>query len=170
MPHSIYGLCEISLLENYEYLKNDYLWGHKNTFPFQFSSVQFITQVVSNSLQPYEPQHARPPCPLPTPGVYSNSCPSSQWWHPTISSSVVPFFYWSQSFPASRPFPMSQLFTLGGQNIGVSASASVLLVKTQDWFPLGWTGWISLQSKGFSRVSSNTTVKKHQFFVTQLSL
>ena len=109
-------------------------------------------------------QHARPPCPSPTPRVYSNSCPLSRWCHPTISSSVVPFSSRFQSFPASGSFPMSQLFTSGGQSIGVSASTSVLPMNTQDWSPLGWTGWISLLSKGLSRVFSNTTVQKYQFF------
>ena len=112
------------------------------------SSVQFSRSVVSDSLQPHELQHARPPCPSPTPGVYPNSCPSSQWCHPAISSSVVPFSSCSQSLPASGSFPMSQLFAWGGQSIGVSASASVLPMNTQDWSPLGWTCWISLQSNG----------------------
>ena len=134
----------------------------------QFSSVH--RSGMSNSLQPHEPQHVRPPCPLPTPRVYSNSCPASQWCHPTISSSVVPFSSWSQSFPASGSFQMSQHFKSGGQRIGVLASTSVLPMNTQDWSPLGWTGWISLQSKGLSRVSSNTTVQTHQFFSPQLSL
>ena len=114
-------------------------------------------------------QHTRPPCPSPTPGVYSNSCPSSRWCHPAISSSVVPLSSCPQSLQASGSFPMSQLFTWGGQSIGVSASTSVLPMNTQDW-SLEWTGWISLQSKGLSRVFSNTTVQKHQFFDTQLSL
>ena len=149
-----------------------------------FQSVQFSHSVVSNSLWPYEPQHTRPPCPSPTPGVYSNSCPLSRWCHPTISSSVFPFsscpqsfpasvFPFSscpQSFPASGSFQMSQFFASGGQSIGVSASTSVLPMNTQDWSPLGWTGCISLQSKGLSRVFSNTTVQKHQFFGSQLSL
>ena len=135
-----------------------------------FSSVQFNCSVVSDSLRPHEPQHARPPCPSPTPGVYPNPCPLSQCCHPTISSSVVPFSSHLQSFPASGSVPMSQLFASGGQSIGVSASTSVLPVNTQDWSPLGWTGWISLQSKGLSRVFSNTTVQKHQFFGAQLSL
>ena len=134
-----------------------------------FSSVQFSHSVMSAYLQPYESKHARPPCPSPTPGVYSNSCPSSRRRHPAISSSVVPFASCPQSLPASGSFPMSQLFTWGGQSIGVSASVSVLPMNTQDWSPLGWTGWISLQSKGFSRVFSNTTVQKHQFFGAQLS-
>ena len=132
--------------------------------------VQLSCSVVSNSLCPHELQHARPPCPSPTPGVYSNLCPSSRWCHPAISSSVVPFSSCPQSLPASQSFPMSQLFAWGSQSIGVSASASVLPMNTPDWFPLGWTGWISLQSKGLSRVLSNTTVQKHQFFSAQLSL
>ena len=130
--------------------------------------VQFSCSVVSNSLWPHEPQHARPPCPSPAPGVYPNSCPSSRWCHPTISSSVVPFSSCPQSFSASGSFPMSQLFTSGGRSTGVSASTSVLPMNTQDWSPLGWTGWIFLQSKGLSRVFSNTTVQKHQFFGAQL--
>ena len=133
----------------------------------QFGSVQFSWSIVSNSLRPHEPQHTRPPCLSSTPGVHSNSCPSSWWCHPAISSSVVPFSSCPQSFPASGSFPMSQLFVWGGQRIGVSAS--VLTMNTQDWSPLGWTGWISSQSKGLSRVFSNTTVQKHQFFGTQLS-
>ena len=132
-------------------------------------SVQFSRSVISDSLRPHGPQHPRPPCPSQTPGVYPNPCPLSRWCHPTISSSVVPFSSCPQSFPASGSFPMSQLFAPGGQSIGVSASTSVLPMNTQDW-PLGWTGWISLQSKGLSRVFSNTTVQKHQFFSTQLSL
>ena len=115
-------------------------------------------------------QHARPSCPSPTPGIYSNSCPSSQWCRPTISSSVVPFSSCLQSFPVSGFFPMSQFFESGGQSIGVSSLASVLPMNIQDWFPLGWTGLTSLQSKGSSRVFSNTTVQKHQFFSAQLSL
>ena len=134
-----------------------------------FSSVQFSHSVMSNSLQPHELQHARPPCPSPTPRVYSNSCPSSQWCHPAISSSVVPFSSCPQSLPASGSFPMSQVFKWGGQSFGVSALASVLPVNTQDWSPLGWTGWISLQSKGLSRVFSSITVQKHQFFSAQFS-
>ena len=134
------------------------------------SSVQFSHSVVSNSLRPHESQHTRPPCPSPTPGVHPNSCPSSQWCHLAISSSVIPFSSCPQSLPASGSFPMSQLFAWGGQSIGVSASASVLPMNTQDWSPLGWTGWISLQSKRLSRVFSNTTVQKPQFFGAQLSL
>ena len=124
---------------------------------------------MSNFLQPHGLQHSRPPCSSPTPGVYPNSCPLSQWCHPTISSSVTPFPAYPQSFPASGSLQISQLFTSGGQSIGVSASASVLPMNTQDWSPLGWTSWISLQSKGRSRVSSNTTVQKHQFFSAELS-
>ena len=125
---------------------------------------------MSDSLRTHGMQHARPPCPFPTPGVYSNSCPLNQWCHPTISSSVVPFSSCLQSFPASGSFPMSQFFTSVGQSTGASASASILPMNTQGWSPLGWTGWISLQSKGLSRVFSNTTVQKHQFFGIQLSL
>ena len=137
---------------------------------FQFSSVQFSHSVMSNSLWTHGLQHARPPCPSPTPRVYSNSCPLSQWCHPTISSSAVPFSSCLQSFPASGSFPLSQLFTSGGQSTGASASASVLPVNIQDLSPSGWTGWIFWQSKGLSRVFSNTIVQKHQFFSTQLSL
>ena len=136
----------------------------------QFSSVQFSHSVMSNSLWPHDLKHTRPPCPSPTPGAYSNSCPWSRWCHPTISSSVIALSSHLQSFPASGSFPMSQFFTSGGQSIGVSASASVLPMNTQDWFPLGWTGWISLQSKELSRVFSSTTVQKPQFFGAQLSL
>ena len=133
-------------------------------------SVQFSHSVISDSLRPHEPQHTRPPCPSPTPGVYSNSCPLTQWCPPTISSSVVPFSSCPQSFPASGSFQTSQLFASGGQKSGVSASTSVLPMNKQNRFPLGWTGWISLQSKGLSRVFSNTTVQKHQFFSPQPSL
>ena len=134
-----------------------------------WNSVQFSRSVMSSSLWLHELQHTRPPCPSPTPGACSNSCPSSQWCHSTISSSVVPFSSCLQSFPASGSFPMSQFFASGGQSIGVSASASVLLMNIQNWFSLGWTGWISLQSDGISRVFSNTTVQKHHFFSAQLS-
>ena len=133
------------------------------------SSVQFSRSVMSYSLRPHEPQHARPPYPSPTLRAHPNPRPSSQWCHPTISSSVVPFSSCPQSFPATGSFPVSQLFTSGGQSIGASASTSVLPMDTQDWSPLGWTGWISLQSKGPSRVFPNTTVQKHQFFGAQLS-
>ena len=133
------------------------------------SSVQFSRSVMSDSSQPHGLQHTRLPCPLPTTGACSNSCPLSWWCHPTISSSLVPFSSFPQSHPASGSFPVSQFFTSSGQSIGASASASVLPMNTQDWFPLGLTGWISLQSKGLSIVFSNT-VKKHQFFGTQLSI
>ena len=123
------------------------------TYTYMYS-IQFSRSVVSDSLQPNGPQHARPPCPSPTPGVYRNSCPLSRWCHPTISSSVVPFSSCLQSFPTSGSFPMSWLFASGGQSIGASASASVLPMNIQSWFPLGWTGWISLQSQWLSRVSS----------------
>ena len=133
------------------------------------TSVQFSCSVVSDSLRPHESQHARPPCPSPSPGVHSDSCPSSQWCHPAISSSVVPFSSCPQSLPASESFPMSQLFSWGGQSTGVSASASFPPKKSQGCSPSEWTGWISLQSKGLSRVFSNTTVQKHQVLNAQLS-
>ena len=133
------------------------------------SSVQFSCSVMSDSLRSHELQHARPPCPSPTPGVHPNLCPSSRWCQPTISSSVILFSSCLQSFPASGSFQMSQLFASDGQSIGVSASASVLPMNTQGWSPSEWTGWISLQSKGLSRVFSNTTLQKHQFFGAQLS-
>ena len=132
-------------------------------------SVQFSCSVVSDSLRPHKSQHTRPPCPSPTTGVHSNSCPLSQWCHPAISSSVVPFSSCPQSLSASESFPVSQFFAWGGQSTGVSASASFLTKKSQGWSPLECTGWISLQSKGLSRVFSNTTVQKHQFFGAQLS-
>ena len=125
---------------------------------------------MSDSLRPHEPQHSRPPCPSPTPGVYSNLSPSSPWCHSTISSSIVPYSSCTQSFPASGCFQMSQFFTSGGRSIRVSASASVLPMNIQDWFPLEWTGWVSLQSKELLRVFSNTTVQKYQLFGSQLSL
>ena len=131
--------------------------------------VQVSLLVMSDSLWPHELQHTRPPCPSPTPGVHPNSCPSSQWCHPAISSSVVPFSSCPQSLPASESFPMSQLFIWGGQSTGASALASFLPMNTQDWSPSEWTGWISSQSKGLSRVFSITTVQKHQFFGTQPS-
>ena len=134
------------------------------------SSAQFSRSVMSNTLQPHELQHARLPCPSPTPGVHPNPCPSSRWCHPAISSSVVPFSSCPQSFPGSGSFQVSHLFTSGGQSIGVSASTSVPPMNTQEWSPFGWTGWISLQPNGLSRVFSNTTVQKHQFFGAQLSL
>ena len=150
----------------------------KNIFPtlknlsgrfFPHHSVQFSSLVVSDSLRPHGLQHARLPCPSPTPKAYLNSRPLSWWCHPTISSSVVPFSLHLQSFPGSGSFQMSQFFASGGQSIGVSASISVLPMNTQDWSPLGWIGWISLQFKGLSRVFSNTTVQKHQFFGVWLS-
>ena len=131
---------------------------------------QFSRSVVSDSLWPQVLQHTRLPCPSPTPRAFSNSCPLIGWCHPTISSSVIPFSSCLQSFPASGSFSMSQFFASGGQSIGVSASTSVLPMNIQDWFPLGLTDLISLQSKGLSRVFSNTTVQKHQFFSTQSSL
>ena len=135
----------------------------------QFGSVQFSCSVVSDFLRPHESQHARPPCPSPAPGVHPNPCPLSRWCHPTISSSIVPFFSCPQSLPASESFQMSQFFTSGGQSIGVSASA-VLPMNIQDWFPLWLAGLISLQSKGLARVFSNTIVQKHQFSGAQFSL
>ena len=158
---------------------SNYLWPHGLYSPWNSpgqntgvgqSVSQFICSVVSDTLRPHELQHTRPPCPSSTPGVYPNPCPSSQWCHPTISSSVIPFSSCPRSVPASGSFEMSQLFASGGQSTGVSASTSVLPMNTQDWSPLGWTGWISLQSKGLSRVFSSTTVQKHQFFSAQLSL
>ena len=139
-------------------------WGNNGN-----SSVQFSRSVVSDALWPQGLQHARLSCPSPTPGVYSNSCPLSQWCHPTISSSIILLSSCFQSFPASGSFPMSQFFVSGRQSTGVSASTSVLQMNTQDWSPLEWNGWISLQSKGLSRVFSNSTLQKHQFFGSQLS-
>ena len=135
----------------------------------QSNILQFSHSVVSDCLQPHKSQHARPPCPSPTPGVHSNSCPSRRWCHPAISSSVIPFSSCPQTLPASESFPMSQLFAWGGQSTGVSALASFLPKNTQSWSPLEWTGCISLQFKGLSRVFSNTTVQKHQFFGAQVS-
>ena len=132
--------------------------------------IQFSCSVMSNTLRPHGLQQARLPCPSPTRTAYSNSCPLSQWRHPNISSFVVPFFSWLQSFPAAGSFPMSQFFTSGGQSIGVSASASIFPKNIQDWFPLGWTSLISLQSKELSRVFTNTTIQKHQFFAVKFSL
>ena len=143
---------------------------HKRPILLPTLSVQFSRSVVSDSLRPHELQHTRPPCPSPTPGAYSNPCPLSRWCYPAISSSVIPFSSCPQSFPALQSFQMSQLFASGGQTIGVSASTSVPPMNTQDWSPLGQTGWISLQSKRPSRVFSNTAVQKHQFFSTQPSL
>ena len=134
----------------------------------QFISVHFSCSVMSNSLQLHEPQHTRPPCPSATPRVHSNSCPLSQWCHLTILSSVVPFFSCLQSFPTSGSFQMSQLSASGGQTTGVSASTSILPMNTQDWFPSEWTGWISLQSKGLSRVFSNTSSKASNSLVLSI--
>ena len=139
-------------------------------FSLLCSSVQFSHSVVSDSFQPHEPQHARPSCPSPTPGIHPNSCPLTRWCHPTISSSVIQFSSCFQSFPASESFQTSQFFPSGGQSTGVSASTSVLPMNIQDWSPLQWTGWISLKSEGLSRVFPNTTVQKHQLFSAQLSL
>ena len=146
--------------------RNKVHWYFNLPTSVQFSSVAQSCPI----LQPHGMQHARHPCPSPTPGAYSNSCPLSQWCHPTISSSVIPFSSRLQPFPASRSFPMSQFFESGGQSIGISASTSVLPMNIQDWFPLRWTGWILLQSKGLSRVLSNTTVQKHSaVFIVPLS-
>ena len=156
-------------------------WVYSSTNWYDFSSVylspaiclhsvQLSRSVMSDSLRPHELQHTRPPGPSPIPWVYPNSSPLSWWYHPTISSSIMPFSSHLQSFPASGSFPVNQFFASGDQSIGVSASTSVLLMNTQNWSPLGWTGWISLQSKGLSRVFSNTTVQRYQFFGTQLSL
>ena len=164
-------LCKLSFAPGPSHRDHIHLtlkWQHPQ--PGVSSPVQFSRLVVSNPLRPHELQHSRPPCQSPTPGVHPNSCPLSWWCHPTISSSVVPFSSCPQSSPASGSFQMSQLFISGGQGIDVSASISILPMNTQDWFPLGWTGWISLQSKGLSRAFSNTTVQKHQFFGAQLSL
>ena len=144
-------------------------------FPCDFSSVKSLScdWLLATLWTPCDPMDCSTPglpCPSPTPGVYSNTCPLSRWCHPTISSSVIPFSSCLQSFQTSGSFPISQFFTWGGQSIGVSASASVLPMNIQDWFPLGWTGWISLQTKGLSRVFSRTTVQKHQFFSAELSL
>ena len=171
------------ILENFQYLvvvlvsfQRSYshvlvsLWMNDKKSPETVKScLQVSRSVVSDSLRPHESQHARPLCPSPAPGVHSDSRPLSQWCHPAISCSIIPFSSCPQSLPASGSFPMSQLFASGGQSIGVSASASILPMNTQDWSALGWTGWISLQSKGLSRVFSNTTVQKHQFFGAQLS-
>ena len=153
-----------------KYWNFSFIVSPSNEYSGMISSVQFSCLVMSDSLWTHGPQHARLPYPSPTPRVYPNSCPLNWWCHPTISSSVVPFSSRLQSFPVSESFQMSQLFESGGQNIGVSASAPVLPMNTQDWSPLGWTGWISLESRGLSRVFSNTMVQKHQFFRTQLSL
>ena len=162
-------ICKMIIL-NTETLVWSWIMAVGWSYWWCLTSVQFSRSVMSNSLWPHELKHARPPCPSPTPRVYANSCPLSQWLHPIISSSIIPFSSCPQSFPASGSFPMSQLFASSGQSIGVSASASVLPMDTQDWSPLGCTGWNSLQCRGFSRVFSNTTVQKHQFFGAQLPL
>ena len=159
----VYGFIQ---LDHYSEEFNMWILCKRKDLP----SVQFSLSVVSVSLRLQGFQHTRLPCPSPTPGAYQNSCPSCRWCHPTISSSVVPFSYCLKSFPTSRSFPMSGFFPLGGQSIGASASASVFPMSIQDWFPLEWTGLISLQSKGLSRVFFNITVQKHQFFDAQLSL
>ena len=164
----------ISQPQHYNICDQKYLGVEENSVHCRMChsipSVQFSRSVVSDSSQPHKLQHAKPPCPSTTPGVYQYPCPLSRWCHSIISSSVVLFSSCPQSFPALGSVQMSQLFTSGDQNIGVSASTSVLPKDTQDWSPLGWTGWISLQSKGLSRVFSNTTVQKHQFFGAKLSL
>ena len=160
----------LSPLFSWLYFIESYFTEASARHDIQFSSLHFSCSVLSDSLWPHVLQHARPSCPSPTPWVYSNSCPLSQWCYPTISSSVDPFSSCLQSFSASGSFPMSQFFLSCGQSIGASASASVLPTNSQDWFPLGLTGWISLQSKGLSRIFSNTTGQKHQFFSAQLSL
>ena len=149
LAHDYYSfICNSQKLETTQISINrsvdKYIVVLRNELCIHATSVQFSCSVMSDSLRPHESQHARPPCSSPTPGVYPNPCPSSRWHHPTISSSVVPFSSGPQSFPASGSFPMSQLFASGGQSIGVSASTSVLPMNTQDWTPLGWTGWISL--------------------------
>ena len=159
-------LLELTLTKDVLFIIGD--WNAKVGSQEIPGSVQFSRSVVSDSWWPHESQHARPPCPSPTSGVHSNSHPSSLWCHSAISSSVVPFSSYPQSLPASESFPMSQLFAWGGQSTGVSASASVLPMNTQDWSPSELTGWISLQSQGLSRVFSNTTVQKHQFFGYQV--
>ena len=165
-PYRVWNLkCRWVLVQKPKSSLEPFLWHFYMVSLLQFSSVQFSRSVESESLWPHELQHARPPCPSPTPRVHPNSRPSSWWSHPTISSSVIPFSSCPQSLPASGSFPMSQLFAWGGQSIGVLASTSVLPMIFQDWSPLGWTCWISLQSKGLSRVFSNTTAQKHQFSV-----
>ena len=154
---------------NSHFYQEDIQMANKHEKMLNIRSDQICHSVMSDSLRPHESQHARPPCPSSTPGVHSDSCPSSQQCHPAISSSVVPFSSCPQSLPASESFPMSQLFAWGGQSTGVSALASFLPKKSQGWSPSKWTGWISLQSKGLSRVFSNTTVQRHQFFRAQPS-
>ena len=164
--YELNSACEVGKCQIFRCIASMKLNAQRHSVGRQ--TLQF-SSVTSDSLRPHELQHARPPCPSPTLGVHPNSCAFSQWLHPTISSSVVPFSSYPQSSSASGSFTMNQLSASGGQSIGVSAS-SFLSMNTQDWSPLGWTGWMSLQSKGLSRVFSNTTVQKHQFFSTQLSL
>ena len=161
-PYQTYQILQVlaPVMNSKNILEDFNTYSILRTSTLNWFSVQYSRSIVSDSLWPHESQHVRPPCPSPTPGVHSNSCPSSRWCHPAISSSVVPFSSRPQSLPASGSFPMSQHFASGGQSIGVSASTSVLPMNTQDWSPLGWTGWISLQTKGLSRVFSNTTVFK----------
>ena len=169
----IYGLSSVCLGWNLEISLHPFQPSHPSLLISNFlpsSSVQFSHSDVSDSLWPQGLPHARPPFPLPIPGVYPNSCSSSWWCYPAISSSVIPFFSCLQFFPTSGSLQMSQLFVSGGQSIGVSASTSVLPMNIQDWFLWGWTVWISLRSKGLSRVFSYTTIQKHQFFCAQLSL
>ena len=162
-PGSLWHISSVRLLSQ--------VWLFAAPLDYRTSGFfQFSHSVMSDSLRPHELQPTSTPCPSPTPRVHPNSCPLSWWCHPTISSYVVPFSSCLQSFPASGSFPKSQLFTSGGQRIGVSASTSFLPKNTQDWSPLRWTGWISFQSKGLFRVFSNITVQKHQFFDAQLSL
>ena len=164
------NLSKFQETENGRGARRSASWGRQDLATENNSSVQFSHSGVSKSLQPHGLQHARLPCPSPTPIAYSNSCPLSLWCHPTVSSSVVPFSSCPQPFPAWGSFPMNQFFVSGGRSIGVSASASVLPMNIQDWFPLGWIDWISLLSKGHSTLFSTTTVQKHQFFSAQLSL
>ena len=161
-------MISLTILEDEKLLLLSMIWCGQ--CPFYQHKGQFSLSVMCDSLQPHGLQHVRPPCPSSVPRIDSNSCPLSQWCHPTISSSVVPFSSCPQSFPASESFQISQFLASGGQSIGVSASVYVLPMNIQDWFPLGWTGWISLQSKGLSRVFFNTIIQKHQFFSPQLSL
>ena len=164
-PSALLGIEEVTKIKLFECI---FTFTREAGSPYKFTS--FSRSVMSDSLWPHGQKHARPPCPSPTPWVYSNSCPLSRWYHPIISSSAIPFASHLQSFPSSGSFQMSQLFASGGQIIGASAAASVLPMNIQDWSPLGWTGWVSLQSKGPSRVFSSTTVQKHQFSGAQLSL
>ena len=170
----IISYVPLSLLSSHQVMSNSSRphpckAAHQASLFFQLSSVQFSRSVLSDSLRPHESQHARPPCPSPIPGVHPDSCPSSRWCHPAISSFVVSFSSCPQSLPALESFPMSQLFAWSGHSAGVSALASFLPKKSQGWSPLEWTGWISFQSKELSRVFSNTTVQKHLFFSAQLS-